>query len=139
MHRMPVLKEFKEFVARGNVVDLAVGVVMGAAFGKIVSSLVGDLIMPPLGLAVGGVNFASLRFVLREPMNNLPAVSINYGAFLQAILDFLIIAVAIFLLVKLVNRLRRQPPPPPSEAPPPSPEVALLTEIRDALVKRPPG
>jgi large conductance mechanosensitive channel len=136
MHRMPIFKEFREFVARGNVVDLAVGVVMGAAFGKIVSSLVGDLIMPPLGLAIGGVNFAHLRVVLREPLNNLPAVAINYGAFLQTILDFLIIAAAIFALVKLVNRLKRQAPPPPAPAVP-SPEVVLLTEIRDALVKRP--
>jgi large conductance mechanosensitive channel len=136
MHRMPLFKEFREFVARGNVVDLAVGVVMGASFGKIVSSLVGDLIMPPLGLAIGGVNFAHLRVVLREPLNNQPAVAINYGAFLQTILDFLIIAAAIFALVKLVNRLKRQAPPPPAPAVP-SPEVVLLTEIRDALVKRP--
>jgi large conductance mechanosensitive channel len=136
MHRMPIFKEFREFVARGNVVDLAVGVVMGASFGKIVSSLVGDLIMPPLGLAIGGVNFAHLRVVLREPLNNQPAVAINYGAFLQTILDFLIIAAAIFALVKLVNRLKRQAPPPPAPAVP-SPEVVLLTEIRDALVKRP--
>src|SRR3954447_24722687 len=107
MLRMPMLKEFKEFVARGNVMDLAVGVVMGAAFGKIVTSLVGDLIMPPLGVAIGGVNFAHLRIVLREPMNNQPAVSLNYGAFLQNILDFLIIAMAIFALVKLINRLKR--------------------------------
>jgi large conductance mechanosensitive channel len=139
MLRMAMLKEFKEFVARGNVMDLAVGVVMGAAFGKIVSSLVGDLVMPPLGLAIGGVNFSHLRIVLREPINNLPAVAINYGAFLQTIFDFVIIALAIFGLVKLVNRLRRQPPPPPAVPPPPSPEVVLLTEIRDALVKRPLG
>lgn len=139
MLRMPMLKEFKEFVARGNVMDLAVGVVMGAAFGKIVTSLVGDLIMPPLGVAIGGVNFAHLRVVLREPINNQPAVSLNYGAFLQNILDFLIIAMAIFALVKLINRLKRQPPPPPAVPPPPSPEVVLLTEIRDALVKRPLG
>jgi large conductance mechanosensitive channel len=130
---MRVFKEFREFAIKGNVVDLAVGVVIGAAFGKIVTSLVGDLIMPPLGLVIGGVSFTHLKLVLKEAVEGKPAVTLNYGQFLQTLFDFLIVAIAIFMVVKVINRLRRQPAPPPAVPPPPSPEVELLTQIRDAL------
>jgi large conductance mechanosensitive channel len=130
---MGVLKEFREFVARGNVVDLAVGVVIGASFGKVVTSAVADVVTPPLGLVVGGKSFEHLKLVLREATDDKhPAVTLNYGLFLQNIFDFLIIAVAIFVLVKLVNRFHKKPPAGP---PPISREVELLTEIRDALKK----
>jgi large conductance mechanosensitive channel len=130
---MGVLKEFKEFAVKGNVVDLAVGLVIGAAFGKIVSSVVADVITPPLGLIIGGVDFTNLKLVLREAVDGKPPVTLNYGSFLQTVFDFIIVAFAIFLVVKAVNRFKRQAPPPP--AAPPA-EVVLLTEIRDALVKR---
>ena len=135
---MSIVKEFREFAVKGNVIDLAVRVVIGAAFGKIVTSFVADIIMPPLGLVVGGVNFTNLKLVLKpgaEGTPPVPPVTLNYGAFLQAAFDFMIVAVAIFALVKVVNRLKRgqEVPPPPA---PPSKEVELLTQIRDALVKR---
>jgi large conductance mechanosensitive channel len=133
---MSVLKEFKEFAVKGNVIDLAVGLVVGAAFGKVVSSVVADVITPPIGLLVGGVDFTNLKLVMRQAAAGKPAVTLNYGTFLQAIFDFLIVAFAIFLVVKAVNRFKRQAPPPPV-APPE--EVVLLTQIRDALVKRPPA
>jgi len=133
---MGMLKEFKEFAMRGNVVDLAVGVVIGAAFGKIVSSVVADVIMPPIGLLLGGVDFGDLKLVMKEAVGETPAVTLNYGSFIQTCVDFLIIAFAIFLLVKLINSLKREeaaaPPPPPA----PSAEEALLTEIRDLLKNR---
>jgi large conductance mechanosensitive channel len=135
---MSIVKEFREFAVKGNVIDLAVGVVIGAAFGKIVTSLVADLIMPPIGVLVGGVNFTSLKLTLKEAIDkDHPAVTLNYGNFLQTMFDFLIIAVAIFALVKVINRLKRmseRPAPPPPAGP--TREVELLTEIRDALVKR---
>ena len=130
---MKALAEFKAFAMKGNVVDMAVGVVIGAAFGKIVSSLVADILTPVLGLLVGGVNFTNLKVTLRDAVDQKPPVTWNYGSFIQTIFDFLIIAWAIFMLVKLVNRLQRQPPPAPPVPPPPPPEVVLLTEIRDAL------
>jgi large conductance mechanosensitive channel len=134
---MSLTSEFKEFVARGNVVDLAVGVVMGTAFGKIVSSLVADVVMPPLGVVIGGVNFAHLKVTLREGVDKTPPVTLNYGLFLQTILDFLLIALVVFSLVKIINRVRRTTPAPPAPPAPPSQEVVLLTEIRDALVTGP--
>ena len=134
---MKALKEFQEFAVKGNVVDMAVGVVIGTAFGKIVSSLVADVIMPPLGFVIGGVNFTNLKVMLHEAIEGKPAVTLNYGVFLQAIFDFLIIAWAVFLFVKLINMLRRKEPPPPAAPPPPSREVELLTEIRDSLRKLP--
>src|SRR5436190_22461717 len=115
---MGVLKEFREFAVKGNVVDLAIGVVIGAAFGKIVTSLVGDLLMPLLGVVVGGVNLAHLKLVLKEGVEGKAPVTLNYGQFLQTIFDFLIVALAIFALVKLINRLRRAPAPPPAAPPP---------------------
>lgn len=130
---MSMIKEFREFAVKGNVVDMAVGVVIGAAFGKIVSSLVADLIMPPLGLIIGGISFTNLKLVLSEASEGKAAVTWNYGSFLQTIFDFLIIAWAIFLLVKGVNRLRRKEEAVAAAPPPPAPEIQLLTEIRDAL------
>ena len=124
-------QEFKAFVMRGNVVDLAVGVVIGAAFGRIVTSLVGDVIMPPIGLAIGGVDFSQLAWVLKPAVGDKPAVVLGIGKFLQAIVDFLIVAFVIFLVVKAVNRLRRDEPAPPP--PGPSPTERLLGEIRDLL------
>ena len=130
---MSIGSEFKEFAMKGNVVDLAVGVIVGAAFGKIVSSFVGDVVMPPLGLLVGGVNFSDLALTLGTDPKGAP-VLLKYGAFLQTIFDFLIIAFVIFIAVKGINSLKK-PPPPPADAPPPRQEV-LLEQIRDALAKR---
>ena len=124
-------QEFKAFVMRGNVVDLAVGVVIGAAFGRIVTSLVGDVITPPIGLVLGGVDFSQLAWVLKPAIGDKPAVVLGIGKFIQAIVDFLIVALVIFLVVKAVNRLKREEPAP---APPgPSPTERLLVEIRDLL------
>jgi large conductance mechanosensitive channel len=136
---MKALQEFKEFAVKGNVVDMAVGVVIGAGFGKIVTSLVADIITPVLGVLIGGVNFTNLKLTLKDAIAEKPPVTWNYGAFVQSIFDFLIIAWAIFLLVKLINRLKRQAPAPaapPPAPPPPSAEVLLLTEIRDAQKTR---
>ncbi|ATA20228.1 large conductance mechanosensitive channel [Gibbsiella quercinecans] len=132
---MSMLKEFREFAMRGNVVDLAVGVIIGAAFGKIVSSLVADIIMPPLGLLIGGVDFKQFHLVLREAQGSVPAVVMNYGVFIQTIFDFVIVAFAIFMAIKLMNKLRRKQEDEPAPAAPPKPsaEEKLLTEIRDLL------
>jgi large conductance mechanosensitive channel len=136
---MKALQEFKEFAVKGNVIDMAVGVVIGAGFGKIVTSLVADIITPVLGILVGGVNFTNLKVTLKEAIADKPAVTWNYGSFIQTVFDFLIIAWAIFMLVKGINRFKRQEPPPPPPAPPAiSAEVLLLTEIRDALKSRAP-
>ncbi len=136
---MGLINEFKQFISRGNVVDLAVGVIIGAAFGKIVSSIVDDIIMPPIGVLLGGMNFTSLKLVLKEgstdPAGKITeAVSINYGSFIQTGIDFLIIAAAIFLFVKAFNSMKRKEdaPPPPG----PTNEEKLLTEIRDILSKK---
>jgi large conductance mechanosensitive channel len=129
---MSLMKEFKEFAMRGNVVDMAVGVVIGTAFGKIVSSLVGDLVMPLLGKVVGGVNFTDLAVSLGAGPDG-KEVLLKYGAFLQSAFDFLVIAAAIFLALRAINKLKA--PPPPVEAPAPPADVALLTEIRDLLRK----
>jgi large conductance mechanosensitive channel len=128
---MSLLKEFKTFAMRGNVVDMAVGVVIGAAFGKIVSAAVEDLIMPPIGLLVGGVDFSDLVVTLKAAKGTEPAVVWKYGHFLQTIFDFIIIAWAIFMLVQLINRLKK--PDAPAEPPGPTLDQALLTEIRDLL------
>jgi len=130
-----VLKEFQAFLSRGNVIDLAVAVVIGGAFGKIVTSLVNDIIMPPIGLATGGVDFAALKIVLKpgDPAHKVAETAINYGVFINTIIQFLIIALAIFLVVRLINRLY----PPPEVAPSgPTPTEALLTQIRDLLANR---
>jgi large conductance mechanosensitive channel len=136
---MNIIKEFKEFISRGNVIDLAVGVIIGAAFGKIVSSIVNDLVMPLIGILIGGVNFSYLKIVLKDPVmgpdGNVikEAVSLNIGNFIQTGIDFVIIAAAIFILIKIINSLRKEEqntPPPPA---PPTKEEELLTEIRDLL------
>jgi large conductance mechanosensitive channel len=128
---MALLDEFKKFAMRGNVVDLAVGVVIGAAFGKVVASFVNDVLMPPIGLLVGGVDFSRLAVTLKAAEGDVPAVLWRYGAFVQSIVDFAIIAFAIFLVVKAMNTLQRR-----QEIAAPTPEVALLTEIRDTLRSR---
>jgi large conductance mechanosensitive channel len=138
---MSIGSEFKEFVMRGNVVDLAVGVIIGGAFGKIVSSLVDQVIMPPIGLATGGVDFSQLKIVLKaaDAAAKKPEVAIQYGAFLNTCIQFLIVAVVIFVIVQAVNRMRRIGQAAPAEpAPPPAPTRSelLLGEIRDALVRR---
>lgn len=132
---MSLASEFKEFAMRGNVIDLAVGVVIGAAFGKIVSSLVGDIIMPPLGLAIGRVNFAELAWRIGTDPAGKP-VLFRYGAFIQSIFEFLIIALAIFVLLKGINTLKRPPPPTAAAQPPPTKSEQLLTDIRDLLAKK---
>ena len=132
---MGLVQEFKEFAVKGNVVDMAVGVIIGGAFGKIVTSLVNDLVMPALGIAVGGINFSSLAVTLKEAVGDKPAVVLKYGVFLQTVFDFLIVAFAIFVAIKAMNKLKRAEPAAAPAPPPPSKEVELLTEIRDALKK----
>ena len=129
---MGMVGEFKEFIQRGNVVDLAVGVIIGGAFGKIVSSLVNDLLMPPIGLAMGGMNFADLKMAIGGSADK--PVTVNYGAFIQSTIDFLIIAFCIFLIVKIVNSMKK--PAAAAAPPPPSAEEVLLREIRDLLKTR---
>ena len=142
MGKSSFLQEFKAFAMKGNVVDMAVGVIIGGAFGKIVSSVVSDVIMPPLGLLVGGVNFTDLKWVMKPAQvvdgQEVAAVTLNYGNFLQATFDFLIIAFSIFMFIKLLNRLTEkkkaeEAPATPPAPPAPSKEELLLTEIRDLL------
>jgi large conductance mechanosensitive channel len=131
---MSMLQEFKAFALRGNVVDMAVGIVVGAAFGKITTSFVNDVLMPPIGLLLGGVDFSDLSLTLADKTETAAAVTLNYGMFVNTVLDFLIIAFAIFLVVKAMNTLKKKE----AAAPPPAPsrEEVLLTEIRDALRQR---
>ncbi len=133
---MSLVSEFKAFAMRGNVVDLAVGVVIGAAFGKIVTALVNGLIMPPIGLMIGGVNFSDLAITLKQGSEGVEPVLLQYGAFLQTIVDFTIIAFAIFMVVKVMNAMKKKEDAAPEVPAPPSEEVKLLTEIRDALKSR---
>lgn len=136
---MSLLKEFREFAIRGNVIDLAVAVIIGAAFGKIVSSFVGDIVMPPLGVLVGGVNFSDLAVTLKAAEGDAPAVLLAYGKFLQTIFDFVIVAFAVMMAVKGINALKRAPaeaPAVPAAPPAPSAEETLLAEIRDLLKKQ---
>ena len=136
---MGMMSEFKEFAMRGNVVDMAVGIVIGAAFGKIVSSFVGDVIMPVIGLVVGGVDFTSLSVTLKDAITaadgseTAPAVLLNYGNFIQTVFDFVIVAFAIFMVIRAMNRMKRKEEAAPEAPPEPSDEVKLLTEIRDNL------
>ncbi|MBU1346540.1 MAG: large-conductance mechanosensitive channel protein MscL [Alphaproteobacteria bacterium] len=138
---MGLLTEFKEFAARGNVVDLAVGVIIGASFGKIVTSLVEQVVMPPIGLALGRVDFSELKWVLapEDPATEaIEEVAIQYGAFINTVVQFVIVAFVVFLMVKGINRLRRAEAAKPDPAPAaPTPTEALLTEIRDSLKDRP--
>ena len=131
---MSMMQEFKEFAMKGNVVDLAVGVIVGGAFGKIVSSFVADVVMPPIGLMAGGVDFSKLGIVLKEAVDDkTPAVMLNYGNFIQTVVDFTIVAFAIFLVVKMMNKMKKEAPPAPETPPAPTKEELLLTEIRDLL------
>ena len=127
-----MLKEFKEFAMRGNVVDMAVGIIIGAAFGKIVSSLVSDVIMPPIGMLMGNVSFSDLAYALGEGES---AATINYGIFIDTVISFLIVAFAIFMLIKGINSMKKKEEEKPAEPAKPSAEEALLTEIRDLLAK----
>ena len=135
---MSIASEFREFIAKGNVIDLAVGVIIGGAFGKIVTSMVDQIIMPPVGLMLGGVDFTKLQWVLRPDDAATAAselVAIQYGAFINTMIQFLIIAWVVFLIVKGVNAMRRADPPAPDVAPAPPAQEVLLTEIRDLLKK----
>ncbi len=144
---MGFLKEFKEFAVKGNVMDMAVGVIIGGAFGKIVTSVVNDIIMPPIGLMVGGVDFSDMKLTMKQAVLDAagevvsPAVTWNYGAFIQQVVDFTILAFCVFILVKLINSLNKKkeapaPAPAPAPEPQPSKEEILLTEIRDLLKER---
>lgn len=130
---MGVLSEFKAFAIKGNVVDLAVGIIIGAAFGKIVSSFVGDVIMPPIGLLIGGVDFSDLAITLKAASGDIPAVLLSYGKFIQSLIDFIIVAFAIFMAVKVINRMKREEAVAPTLPPVPTKEQELLGEIRDLL------
>jgi len=132
---MSMMSEFKSFAMRGNVIDMAVGIVIGGAFGKIVSSFVSDVLMPPIGMMMGGVDFSDLAVVLKEASGDVAAVTLNYGSFIQTVVDFLIIAFAIFMVVKAMNNMKKKEEEAPAEPPKPSAEEVLLTEIRDALKK----
>ena len=132
---MKMLNEFKKFALKGNVVDMAVGIIIGAAFGKIVSSLVGDVIMPPIGVLLGGVDFSSLAITLREATENQTAVILSYGKFINTVIDFLIVAFAIFMAIKAMNSLKKKEEEKPAAPAEPPADVKLLTEIRDLLKK----
>ena len=130
---MGMMKEFKEFAVKGNVIDMAVGIIIGGAFGKIVSSFVNDVLMPPIGLLMGGVDFADLAFTLKAATEEAGAVMINYGSFIQTVVDFLIVAFAIFMAIKAMNNMKKKEEEAPAAPAKPSAEVELLTEIRDSL------
>ncbi|HAG17315.1 MAG TPA: large conductance mechanosensitive channel protein MscL [Bacteroidales bacterium] len=132
---MGIIKEFKTFAMKGSVIDMAVGIIIGAAFGKIVASFVSDVLMPPLGMLLGGVNFTDLKFIIKEAAANEVAVSLNYGNFIQVTVDFLIVAFAIFMMIKAMNSMKKNDEAAPAAPPKPSKEELLLTEIRDLLKK----
>jgi large conductance mechanosensitive channel len=133
---MQILKEFKEFAVKGNVIDMAVGIIVGAAFGKIVSSFVADVVTPPIGLLLGGVDFSNLAITLKAAADGAPAVVLNYGKFIQTVVDFTIIAFAIFMAIKAINTLKRKEEAAPAAPPEPTKEQLLLTEIRDLLKEK---
>lgn len=133
---MSMIKEFREFAMRGNVVDMAVGIVIGAAFGKIVSSFVDDVLMPPIGLMLGGTDFTKLSVTLKAATEEAAAVTLNYGSFIQTMVDFIIIAFAIFMVIKAMNSMKKKEEAAPAEPPKPSNEEVLLTEIRDLLKQK---
>jgi len=133
---MRIISEFKAFAMKGNVTDMAVGIIIGAAFGKIVSSMVNDIIMPPLGLLIGGVNFTDLKFVMKAAVDGKPAVTLNYGNFLQVVFDFMIVAFAVFMVIKAINAAKqKQEAATPTTPTAPTKDQELLTEIRDLLKK----
>jgi len=130
---MKILKEFKDFAVKGNVIDMSVGIIIGSAFGKIVSSLVADVVMPPLGFLIGGINFSALAITLKAAEGDAPAVLLKYGQFIQTMLDFTIIAFAIFMAIKGINSLKKKEAATPKAPTTPSKEELLLAEIRDIL------
>jgi large conductance mechanosensitive channel len=132
---MSIIKEFKEFAMRGNVVDMAVGIIIGSAFGKIVSSLVNDVIMPPIGLALGGLDFNSFAITLKKATADAPAVAIRYGTFINVVVDFVIVAFVLFAIIKLMNTLKKKKEAAPAAPPKPPAQEVLLGEIRDLLKK----
>ena len=132
---MSLIKEFKAFAVRGNVIDMAVGIIIGGAFGKIVSSFVADVVMPPVGVLLGGVDFAKLSITVKEATETAEAVKINYGSFLNTIIDFIIIAFVIFMVIKAMNKMKKKEEEKPAAPPAPSKQEVLLTEIRDLLKK----
>lgn len=129
------MSEFKDFAIKGNVVDMAVGIIVGVAFGKIVSSFVADVVMPPIGVMLGGVDFTDLALTIQEASGDAAAVTMNYGKFIQTVIDFTIIAFVIFIAVKMINSLKKKEEAAPSSPPKPSNEEVLLSEIRDLLKK----
>lgn len=135
---MSVVKEFKEFISKGNVIDLAIGVIIGAAFGKIITSLVKDVLMPPLGYVMGGVDFSEKKIVLvsADAVVKVEEVAIYYGNFINTLIQFLIVAVCIFAVIKVINSMKRKEEAAPAAAPAPKPEEVLLAEIRDLLKKQ---
>jgi large conductance mechanosensitive channel len=132
---MSMMSEFKDFAIKGNVVDMAVGIIVGVAFGKIVSSFVADVVMPPIGVMLGGVDFTDLALTIQEASGDAAAVTMNYGKFIQTVIDFTIIAFVIFIAVKMINSLKKKEEAAPSSPPKPSNEEVLLSEIRDLLKK----
>lgn len=133
---MKMLKEFQQFAMRGNVVDMAVGIIIGAAFGKIITSLVEDIIMPPIGFIMGGMDFSNLKIIIKEATENAPAVAIKYGAFINVIINFTIVAFAMFMLINAMNSLKKKEEAAPAAPPKPSNQELLLSEIRDLLKKK---
>ena len=132
---MGMMKEFKDFAMKGNVVDMAVGIIIGAAFGKIIASFVGDVLMPPIGMMLGGMDFSTMVYTLKEAVGETPAVTIGYGKFIQTMVDFLIVAFAIFMAVKAMNNMKKKEEAAPAAPAAPPKEEVLLTEIRDLLKK----
>jgi len=132
---MEIVEEFKKFIMRGNVIDLAVGIIIGGAFGKIVSSFVNDILMPPIGVILGGVNFSDLKLVLKAASDKSPEVALKYGSFIQASVDFLIIAAAIFSMIKVINMMQKKEEEKPDALKEMPAQEKLLTEIRDLLKK----
>ena len=133
---MKMLKEFQQFAMRGNVIDMAVGIIIGAAFGKIISSLVEDIIMPPIGVLMGGMDFSSLKLIIKEAVGAAPAVAIKYGVFINVIINFAIVAFAVFMLIRARNTLKKKEEVAPSVPPKPSSQELLLMEIRDILKRK---
>ncbi len=133
---MSMMKEFKDFAMRGNVVDMAVGIIIGGAFGKMVSSLVNDVIMPPIGLFLGGVDFSNLLFTLQEAAGDVPAVTLKYGVFVNTVIDFVIVAFAIFMVIRGMNKMKKKQEEAPAAPPAPPKQEVLLGEIRDLLKSR---
>jgi large conductance mechanosensitive channel len=133
---MSMIKEFRDFAVKGNMIDMAVGIIIGAAFGKLITSLVNDIIMPPLGQLIGGVNFSDLKVVIGSPIPGRDPATLNYGTFIQVVFDFLIVAFAIFMVVKAINKMKRKQEAAPAAPAAPTKDQLLLTEIRDLLKSR---